>query len=110
MKQWLLDNWEIIAGLIGSALTYLLGTKKRKTEGKTTELENLQTIRDLEKQIVDDVKSQIDELREINNGLQVLIEQKDEIIEKQQNVIDQQRELILQQTNEIKVLKGEAAN
>jgi len=99
------EQIEWIAAGIAAVISFFGGRKSKKISDKTSELENLEKVRLMEKQLVDDVKKQVDELREINTGLQVIIEQKDEIIDKQQEVIDQQRELILIQKEEIIQLK-----
>lgn len=100
------EQIEWIAGAIAAVIAFFGGRKSKKITDRAGELENLEKVRMMEKQLVDDVKSQVTELREINQGLQLIIEQKDEIIERQQEVIDQQRELILQQQEEIQRLKS----
>ena len=114
MKVFLYENWQYLITIIGSAIAYVVGDtrgkRQRKANDRSSELENLKTVREMEKQIVDDVKAKVEELREINSGLQTLIDQKDEIIDKQQEVIDQQRDLIMQQANEIQRLKDEDTN
>lgn len=105
MENFFIDHKEWIAGIIASVVMFFTGRKSKKISEESSQLQNLKTIRELEKQLVEDVKNQIIELREINTGLLLLIEEKDEIIDKQQEIIDQQRELILDQRRDFELLK-----
>ena len=67
--QYIYDHWEAFGGVIAAIAAFFGGRKTKKITDRSGELENLQTVRDLEKQIVIDVKGQIQELREINSGL-----------------------------------------
>lgn len=105
MHEFLIDQKEWIIGIIGSVVMFFGGRKSKKITDKTGELENLEAVRKIEKQLIEDIKSQIDELRETNSGLQLIINQKDELIGAQQEVIDQQRELYIQQAREFEEFK-----
>lgn len=70
MKKFIIENWFVVAGLIGSAVTYL-GTvvyerQKAKNTVKSTELENIKTVRSIEKEILNDMQIQVDKLIEMN--------------------------------------------
>lgn len=73
--KFLIENWQIIAGLIGSAVAYKGGLHIQQTNEKTAELENLKTVREMEKGLVDDMKAQVDKLVEVNDYLKRLVEE-----------------------------------
>lgn len=115
MYNFFIDNKEWIVGIIASIGMFFTGRKTKKTaevngelQNVSVDLGNLQTIRDMEKQLVLDAKRQGEELREIIESLQKIIDQKDSIIKEQEKIIEgqkhnltEQKDLITRQTRQI---------
>lgn len=91
MKELIIEHWEKLAVLVSGAFGFFGGRKIKKSNEKSAELENLKTIREMEKQLVDDTKKQVEELREMIGSLQEIINQKDIIISEQEEIIKTQR-------------------
>ncbi|MCT4665606.1 MAG: hypothetical protein N4A45_10270 [Flavobacteriales bacterium] len=85
MKHWIIENKEWIAGSIATLSAWFGGRKLKKTNEKSAELENLKTLREIEKEVVTETRNYVDELMEI-------IKNKDKIIEEQKKIISRQRE------------------
>ncbi|MDB0602183.1 hypothetical protein PL373_13695 [Tenacibaculum maritimum] len=49
MLTFLKENWELITGVIGSIVAFFGGRKSKKQNEKTTELENIEKVREIEK-------------------------------------------------------------
>lgn len=64
------ENWELITGLIGSVVAFFTGRKSKRQNEKTTELENLEKVREIEKKLIDDMENQIDKLIKYNDYLE----------------------------------------
>ena len=94
MKDFIIDNKEWLIGVVASISAYFGGRKTRKSNEKSAELQNLGTIRDLEKELVEDAINQIEELREIIEVNKAIIEQKDAIIKEQEKIIAQQNKFL----------------
>ena len=69
-----MKNWEVLAGIIGSLGLFFSGLKLKFHNEKTTELENLKTVRIIEKDLLNDMKIQIEELVKLNNYLKDIVE------------------------------------
>ena len=82
MKKFIIDNWQIIAGLIGSAIAYVGGLKIQRQSVRTSELENLKTVREMEKTLLTDMKTQVDQLVEVNNYLKKVVAEQEKAINK----------------------------
>ena len=82
MKKFILDNWQIIAGLIGSAIAYVGGLKIQRQSVRTSELENLKTVREMEKTLLNDMKTQVDQIVEVNNYLKKVVAEQEKTINK----------------------------
>lgn len=82
MFKFIEDNWQIVAGLIGSAVAYLGGLKIQRQSVRTSELENLKTVREMEKTLLNDMKTQVDQLVEVNNYLKKVVEEQQKSINK----------------------------
>jgi hypothetical protein len=74
MNEFISKNWEVIAGLIGTSSLFFSGLKFKRQNEKTTELENLKTVRGIEKSLLEDMRVQIDELVKLNNYLKGIVE------------------------------------
>lgn len=66
-------------------------TKKAVEDAKNSELQNLSTVREAEKQLIGDMRTHLQELAEINNELKNIIAQKDAVIKEYKQVIEQQK-------------------
>jgi hypothetical protein len=74
MNTFIAKNWEFIVGVIGSLGIFFSGLKLKFHNEKTTELENLKTVRIIEKDLLNDMKIQIEELVKLNNYLKDIVE------------------------------------
>lgn len=74
MNTFIAKNWEILIGLIGTFGLFVSGLKLKHQNEKTTELENLKTVRTIEKDLLNDMKNQIEELVKLNNYLKGIVE------------------------------------
>ena len=95
---------EYIFGILTSIAMFFTGRKTKKTEENkgvlqnvSVELANLSVIREMEKQLVLDAKTQAGELREIIASLQLIIDQKDKIIFEQQKICEAQKTSLIEQ-------------
>lgn len=95
MQNFLTNNWETLAsiggGVISGVIGFFSGQKMKKNNEKSAELENLKTVRDMEKQLILDYKEQVTEFRQLIDDLQLIIDEKDDIIKKQQLKIAKQK-------------------
>lgn len=92
--KFIIDNIELFIGLITTFLGYWFGSKTRKNQEKSGELQNLITLRQVEKQLINDMKNSIKEYQEVITNLNAIIEKKDEIIARLKAIVDkQQKEL-----------------
>ncbi|QHB38614.1 hypothetical protein pippi81_gp050 [Flavobacterium phage vB_FspM_pippi8-1] len=82
MKEIIVGNWEIIAGLIGSVFAYFGGLKIQRQSVRTSELENIKTVREIEKTLLEDMKTQVDQLVEVNNYLKKVVNEQEKSINK----------------------------
>lgn len=82
MNTFIAKNWEFIVGAVGSVAIFFSGLKMKWQNEKTTELENLKTVRIIEKGLIDDMKFQIEELVKLNNYLKGIVETQTKQIEK----------------------------
>jgi len=82
MVKFISDNWQIIAGLVGSAIAYVGGIKIQRQSVRTSELENLKTVREMEKTLLNDMKQQVDQIVEVNNYLKKVVDEQEKTIKK----------------------------
>ena len=94
MKNFLIENKEWLIGLIASISAFFGGRKMKKSNEKSAELQNLATIREMEKQLFDDMEERFDKLQQINTDLQNLISQQKIIISEQKIIITKQNRFL----------------
>lgn len=82
MKNFIVEYWEVIAGLIGSAIAYLGGAKMQRQSVRTSELENIKTVREIEKTLLDDMKAQVNQLVEVNSYLKKIVDEQEKTLKK----------------------------
>jgi uncharacterized protein YcbK (DUF882 family) len=82
MNSFIVKNWEVLAGLFGTSVLFISGIRLKRQNEKTTELENLKTVRSIEKALIDDVKLQVEELLKLNNYLKGIVDTQKNIIDK----------------------------
>lgn len=82
LGSFIAGNWEIIAGLIGTVGAWFGGQKLRKQTEKTSELENVKVVREIEKSLLSDMQTQVDKLIEQNNYFKKVINEQEKIINK----------------------------
>lgn len=75
-------NWEIISVTFGGIIAWFGAQKLKKQNEKTSELENIKTVREIEKTLLDDMKTQVNQLIENNNYLKKVVNEQEEIINK----------------------------
>ena len=68
--------------MIGTLGAWFGGQKLQRQNEKTTELENLKTTREVEKSLLLDMKSQVDQLIEGNNYLRKVVNEQEKTINK----------------------------
>tara|TARA_R110002124_G_scaffold148927_9_gene314603 strand:- start:5669 stop:5968 length:300 start_codon:yes stop_codon:yes gene_type:complete len=85
--MWIVENKEWLVGLVTTVGAFFGGRKMKKNNEKSAELENLKVIREMEKELIADAKSHIEELRKI-------IDHKDGIIEDQKKIIAKQERFL----------------
>jgi len=66
------NNWKIIAEMIGGIVIFFAGRKSKKQSEKTDELENIKIVRQIEKDLLDDMREEIKELITIKNELEAV--------------------------------------
>jgi len=92
--KFIFENIELFIGLATTFLGYWFGAKTRKNQEKSGELQNLITLRQVEKQLIKDMKDSIKEYQEVIINLNAIIDKKDKIITRLKNIVDkQQKEL-----------------
>lgn len=82
MGKFLIENWQIIIGAIGTGGAWFGAQKLQKINAKTTELENLKTVREMEKGLIADMETQIEKLKTNNNVLQGIVNEQNKLINK----------------------------
>lgn len=92
MKHWVVENKEWVIGVITGFFGWFGSQKMKKSNEKSAELENLKTIREMEKELVEDTKKQVEELREMVSEMQKIIDDKDRIISEQRKLINLQNQ------------------
>ena len=72
--EFLIDNKELLLSALTGIIAFVTGRKTKKINEKSAELQNLETVRVVEKQLLQDMREQIDKLIEYNNYLEGVIE------------------------------------
>lgn len=73
--EFIKDNWEILAGLIGSVFAFFGGRKSKKLSEKATELENIEKVREIEKKLLADMEDQVNKLIKYNDYLEGVVKE-----------------------------------
>jgi len=60
---WIIDNIQWLGGLVVAFFTYLVGRKSTKNNEESQELENLKTVRELEKELIKDIEANIEQYK-----------------------------------------------
>lgn len=89
--EFLKINWDNIVLVVAGVGAYFKGRGAKKSNEKSLELTNLSTVRGMEKQLIQDLKDQCEEFREIIEMNKIIISQKDEIIEEQKKILSKQK-------------------
>ena len=95
MDSFIKDNWQAVGGLVGMVFTFLGGRRLKKSNEKSMELENLSAVREMEKQLIDDYREQLNEFRKLIDDMQIFINEKDVIIKEQRIKISEQQKQLL---------------
>lgn len=82
MTDFITKNWEIISGMIGTAVVWWGSQKLKRQSEKTSELENMKTVREIEKSLLEDMQGQVNKLIEQNNYFKKVINEQEKIINK----------------------------
>ena len=94
MKQFLVENREWLIGVVTTITAWFGGRRLKKSNEKNAELQNLLTIREMEKQLVEDARKNSEELREIIKEMQDIIDNKDNVIKEQKALLLKQRKAL----------------
>ena len=95
MDSFIKDNWQAVGGLVGMVATFFGGRRIKKSNAKSAELENLAAVRDMEKQLIEDYREQLNEFRKLIDDMQIFINEKDLIIKEQRvKIAEQQKQLL----------------
>jgi len=73
LVNYLIENWETISLAVGGVVAFFTGRKTKKISNQSSELDNLKTVREIEKQLVEDMKVQIIDLLQVNNNLELIV-------------------------------------
>lgn len=99
--NFLIENKEWFFGIIASLSAFFGGRKSKEATDKkamasaeSAELQNLSTVRLAEKQLIQDMRTHLTELAEINNELKNIIAQKDEVIKEYKAVMERQKKTL----------------
>ena len=74
MLQFLKENWELVTGGLGAVIAFFGGRKSKKQNEKTTELENIEKVRAIEKKLLEDMDDRINDLIKYNEFLEGVVE------------------------------------
>lgn len=98
MVKFITENWEIFLSAITGLGAWFGGRKLKASEDKSAaatahsqELENLKTIREMEKQLIEDMRASVENLKAMISDYQSMILQKDTVIKEYRSVIEQQK-------------------
>jgi len=75
MKNFITENIELIGGGLASLVAFFGGRKSKKQNEKTTELENIERVRVIEKKLLQDMEEQVDKLIKYNDYLEGIVKQ-----------------------------------
>jgi len=67
------ENWEVLAGTIGTIFAFFGGRKSKVLNDKTLELDNIQKVREIEKSLLTDMQDQINKLIKYNDYLEGVV-------------------------------------
>lgn len=73
MGKFIVENWEGIAALFGTAVSFFVGRKSKKNTETSGELENIKVVREIEKDLLTDMRERVTELIAIGNEQEILI-------------------------------------
>lgn len=74
MTSFIKENWELITGVMGTIVAFFGGRKSKKQNEKTTELENIEKVRAIEKKLLEDMDDRINDLIKYNDFLEGVVE------------------------------------
>ena len=67
------DNWEVLAGFLGTVFAFFGGRKSKVLNDKTMELDNIKKVREIEKSLLTDMQDQINKLIKYNDYLEGVV-------------------------------------
>lgn len=86
MVKFIIENWLTLCGTIGSVILWagkiVYDRRNWKNEAKSTELDNIKTVRVIEKELLADMEQQVNKLIEANNYYRKIINEQDKTINK----------------------------
>lgn len=83
MMDFLLNNWSEISLAIGGVGAFLVGKRTRKNDNESGELQNIEKVREIEKQLLEDMDDQIEKLMTKNKRVMSYNDKLELVIEKQ---------------------------
>lgn len=73
MTNFFIENKEWLVGIIATFGAFFGGRKSKKQTEKTTELENIEKVREIEKKLLADMEDQVNKLIKYNDYLEGVI-------------------------------------
>lgn len=77
MIEYITENKEWLVGAIATLSAWFGGRKMKKTNEFSADLENLKTLREIERELVDEAQRNVTELRDTIKQLKKIIENQD---------------------------------
>lgn len=106
MIEWILQNKEWLGGLVLGFFSFLTGRKTAKNQEESGELENLKTVREVEKSLINDIKDSITGYKKIIDENEIVIANLKTIVSNQKKAIEKQKKIIADLNNQLnKLLK-----
>ncbi len=69
-----IEYWSEISLAVGGVMAFFTGRKMKRNEENSGELQNIEKVREIEKQLLLDMEEQIKKLIDYNNKLELIIE------------------------------------
>jgi predicted metal-dependent HD superfamily phosphohydrolase len=86
MIKFIIENWLALGGTIGSVVLWagkiVYDRRNWKNEAKSSELENIKTVRVIEKELLADMEQQVNKLIEANNYYRKVITEQNKDLSK----------------------------
>ena len=72
--NFIIENKELLISVLTAIIAFISGRKTKKLNEKSAELQNLEKVREMEKQLVKDMEEQVSKLIDYTSYLEVVVE------------------------------------